>query len=118
MTGPVLVNAPLVAMASAVETSGAATMAGTSAGAAGPVTAILPPGAEDASAAAAAGFVARGAETMAMMTQLGALRSDNGHQRGRLSCHRRAQRSLPGAVARWQATAQHVSVRRRRGGHA
>jgi hypothetical protein len=74
MTGPVLVNAPLVGMAAAVETSGAATMAGTSAGAAGPVTAILPPGAEDASAAAAAGFAARGAETMAMMTQLTVVR--------------------------------------------
>ena len=74
MTGPVLVDAPLVAMAAAVETSGAATMAGTSAGAAGPVTAILPPGAEDASAAAAAGFIARGAETVAMLTQLTVVR--------------------------------------------
>ena len=48
---------------------------GTMAGAAGPVTAILPPGAEDASAAAAAAFVARGAETEAVLAQLTAIRA-------------------------------------------
>jgi hypothetical protein len=74
MTVPLLINAPLLGMASGVENAGAATMAGTSAGAAGPVTAVLPPGAEDASAAAAAAFVARGAEAMAMMAQLTVVR--------------------------------------------
>lgn len=50
-------------------------MGGTMAGAAGPVSAILPPGAEDASAAAAAAFVARGAETEAVLAQLTAVRA-------------------------------------------
>jgi len=65
-----LINAPIVAGSAAAEDAGAATMGGTMAGAAGPVTAILPPGAEDASAAAAAAFAARGAETQAMLAQL------------------------------------------------
>lgn len=76
MTSPVmLIDSPLLAMASATEDAGAATMGGTMAGAAGPVTAILPPGAEDASAAAAAAFVARGAETEAVLAQLVAVRA-------------------------------------------
>jgi hypothetical protein len=70
----ILVNAPLLAGAAATETSGAATMGGTMAGAAGPTSAVLPPGAEDASAAAVAAFAARGAETAAMMAQLTAVR--------------------------------------------
>ena len=70
MTSPLLINAPAVGVASAIENAGTATMAGTGAGAAAPVTAILPPGAEDASAMAAAAFSARGAETMAMLSQL------------------------------------------------
>jgi hypothetical protein len=75
MTVPLLINSPLLAMSSATEDAGVATMGGTMAGAAGPVTAILPPGAEDASAAAAAAFVARGAETEAMLAQLTAVRA-------------------------------------------
>jgi hypothetical protein len=75
MSSPLmLINAPLVAGAAATEDSGVATMGGTMAGAAGPVTAVLPPGAEDASAAAAAAFVARGAETEAVLAQLTAVR--------------------------------------------
>jgi hypothetical protein len=70
-----LINAPLVAGSAATEEGGAATMAATMGGAAGPVTAILPPGTEDASAAAAAAFAARGAETAAMLAQLSAVRS-------------------------------------------
>ncbi|AGB26889.1 PE family protein (plasmid) [Mycobacterium sp. JS623] len=70
MSSPLLINAPAVGVASAIENGGTATMAGTGGGAAAPVTAILPPGAEDASAAAAAAFGARGAETMAMLSQL------------------------------------------------
>lgn len=75
MVVPVLVNAPLIGVASATENAGSATMAGTSAGAAGPVTAVLPPGGEDASFAAQAAFVARGAETLGMMTQLTVVRA-------------------------------------------
>src|ERR1700754_1656803 len=70
MFSPLLINAPKVGVASGIENAGSGTMAGTGAGAAGPVTAILPPGAEDASALAAAVFGARGTETMAMLTQL------------------------------------------------
>ena len=75
MTMPMLINAPMVAGASAIEDAGAATMGGTMAGAAGPVTAVLPPGGEDASATAAAAFVARGAATEAMLTQLTLIRA-------------------------------------------
>lgn len=66
----VLVDGVVVATGAAVEGAGAATMAGTSSGAAPAITAVVPLGAEDASAAAAAGFNARGAETLAMMAQL------------------------------------------------
>ncbi len=76
MTSPLmLINAPVVTGSAAVEDAGAATMGGKMAGAAGPVTAILPPGAEDASAAAAAAFIARGAETEAMLAQLTTVRT-------------------------------------------
>ena len=75
MTSPILVNSPLLAAASAVEDAGAATMGGTMAGAAGPVTGVLPPGGEDASAAAAAAFVAHGATSDALLTQLTVIRS-------------------------------------------
>ena len=64
MTMPMLINAPMVAGASAIEDAGAATMGGTMAGAAGPVTAVLPPGGEDSSAAAEA-----------MLTQLTVIRT-------------------------------------------
>lgn len=74
MTSPLLVNSPLLAAAAAFEDSGAATMGGTMAGAAGPVTGVLPPGAEDASAAAAAAFVAHGAATDALLSQLTTIR--------------------------------------------
>ena len=76
MSSPLmLINAPVVAGSAAVEDAGAATMGATMAGAAGPVTAILPPGAEDASAAAAAAFIARGAEAQALLTQLVVVRT-------------------------------------------
>ncbi len=75
MTSPLmLINAPVVAGSAATEDAGAATMGGTMAGAAVPVTAILPPGAEDASAAAAAAFIARAAECEAILTQLTTVR--------------------------------------------
>lgn len=75
MSSPLLIAAPVLAGASATEEGGAATMGGTMAGAAGPVTAVLPPGGEDASALAAAGFAAHGAATDAMLTQLTLVRS-------------------------------------------
>ncbi len=49
-------------------------MAGISAGAAAPISAIVGPGVEDASLEAAAGFAARGAETTALMAQLTTVR--------------------------------------------
>lgn len=75
MTAPIGIDAPLVATAAAVETAGAGTMAGTMAGAAGPMCAVVGPGVEDASIEGAAGFVARGAETGALMAQLTTVRS-------------------------------------------
>jgi PE family len=75
MTAPIGVDAPMVGTAAAVETAGAGTMAGTSAGAAAPMSAVVGPGAEDASVEAALGFAARGAETDALMTQLSTVRS-------------------------------------------
>jgi PE family len=75
MTAPIGVDAPMVGTAAAVETAGAGTMAGTSAGAAAPMSAVVGPGVEDASIAAAAGFAARGAETDALMAQLTTVRS-------------------------------------------
>ena len=75
MTNPlILVDAPVVAGAAAVEAAGAAVMGGTTAGAAVPVTMVAPPGADDASVAAAAAFVARGAQATAMLAQLTAVR--------------------------------------------
>ena len=84
-----------------------------SAGAAGPVSAILPPGAEDASAAAAAAFVARGAETEAMLAQLTVVRAlfarHDRHQR--VSRTRRPTRSTR---RRWRckpAVREHAGCR-------
>lgn len=74
MSMPIMVNSPLLAASAAFEEGGAATMGGTMAGAAVPVSAILPPGSEDASAAVSAGFAARGAETSAMVAQLAVIR--------------------------------------------
>jgi hypothetical protein len=75
MTAPIGVDAPMVGTAAAVETAGAGTMAGTAAGAAGPMSAVVGPGAEDASIQAAVGFAARGAETDALLAQLTTVRS-------------------------------------------
>lgn len=70
MTSPLLINAPALGVLSAVETAGTATMAGTGAGAAFPVCSVTGPGAEDASLALMPVFNGRGAETMAMLSQL------------------------------------------------
>lgn len=74
MTVPLLMDAPVVASAAGQEASGAATMAATMAGAAPMVTGVAPPGADDASIAAAAVHVARGAETAAVLESLSAIR--------------------------------------------
>jgi hypothetical protein len=65
----------MVATASAVETAGAGTMLGTTAGATEPVCGVLPPGADDASIGAGTAFAARGAETTALMAQLTLVRN-------------------------------------------
>lgn len=74
MSMPIMINSPLLAASAAFEEGGAATMGGTMAGAAVPVSAILPPGSEDASVAVQAGFTARGVETTAMVAQLAVIR--------------------------------------------
>lgn len=74
MSMPIMVNTPLLAASAGFEEGGAATMGATMAGAAVPVTAILPPGSEDASVAVQAGFTARGAQTAAMVAQLAVIR--------------------------------------------
>lgn len=74
MSAPIMVNSPLLAASSAFEQGGAATMGGTMAAAQAPVTAVLPPGSEDASVAAAAGFAAHGVLTGAVLTQLTTVR--------------------------------------------
>lgn len=75
MSIPIMVNSPLLAASAGFEEGGAATIGGTMAGAQTPVTAILPPGCEDASMAVAAGFAARGVETGAMVAQLSVIRA-------------------------------------------
>ena len=70
MAGFIGVDAPLLGLSSAIQGATAGTMAGTTAGAAPEVTAILPPGGDAASAAAAAGLSARGAAAVAMLTEL------------------------------------------------
>jgi hypothetical protein len=70
MGGLIGVDAPLLGLSSAIQGAGAGSMAGTTAGAAPEVTAVLPPGGDAASAAAAAGLSARGAATIAMLTEL------------------------------------------------
>jgi hypothetical protein len=74
MSMPIMVSSPLLAASAAFEEGGSATMGGVMAGAQAPVTAILPPGSEDASAAVQAGFAARGVETGAMVAQLAVIR--------------------------------------------
>jgi len=65
----------LLGMSAAVENAGAASMAG-AAGAASPeIAAVLPPGLDGASVAAAEGLNARGAATMGLMADLTTVRS-------------------------------------------
>ncbi|WP_071286281.1 PE family protein [Mycolicibacterium llatzerense] len=75
MSSPlILASAPVLAASAATEDAGTATMAGVTAGAAGPLAAVLPPGMDDASVAAAAAFIAHGTEATAIMSQLALVR--------------------------------------------
>lgn len=75
MTMPMLVSPPLVAVCSAIETAGAGEMGGSTAGAAGPLTTVLPMSASGASTAAAAGINSRGAATLSLLSTLTTQRS-------------------------------------------
>jgi hypothetical protein len=70
MSGLIGVDAPLLGLSSAIQGATAATMAGTTTGAAPEVSAVLPPGGDAASAAAASGLSARGAAAIAMLSEL------------------------------------------------
>lgn len=70
MGGLIGVDAPLLGLSAAIQSTTAGTMAGTTAGAAPEVATVLPPGGDAASAAAAAGLSARGAAAIAMLTEL------------------------------------------------
>ena len=70
MTSPLLINAPMLGVASAVETAGAATMAGTGAGAAPTINGIAPINMGQEGLAFQAACLARGAETIGMLTHL------------------------------------------------
>lgn len=74
MSVPLLMDAPVVAMAAGQEAAGAGTMAATMGGVAPIVTTVLPPGADDASIAASVAHVARGVETAAVLEALSAIR--------------------------------------------
>jgi PE family len=75
MTVPIGVDPALLGMSAAVETAGAGSMAGASGAAAPEITAVLPPGADGASVAAAEGLNARGAATVGLMADLTTVRS-------------------------------------------
>ena len=70
MTVPIGVNPAPLGLSAGIETAGAGTLAGATGAAAPAITAVLPPGGDAASAAASAGLNARGAETVAMTTEL------------------------------------------------
>jgi hypothetical protein len=75
MTMPIMVVPEVLALGSAVENAGAATMAGAT-GATGPeMTAVLPLGLDGASIAAQGALVGHGATAIGMMTGLTAART-------------------------------------------
>ncbi|MCC9184353.1 MULTISPECIES: PE domain-containing protein [Mycolicibacterium] len=73
MSGLIGVDPALIAAQAAFESAGTASMGGATAAAA-PIVAVLPPGADGASAALAAAANARGAATQAMMAEFMAVR--------------------------------------------
>jgi hypothetical protein len=75
MSMPIMVIPEVLALGSAVENAGAATM-GAATGATGPeLTAVLPPGLDGASIAAADALIGRGATSIGMMTNLTVVRT-------------------------------------------
>lgn len=75
MSMPIMVIPEVLALGSAVENAGAATMAGET-GATGPeMTAVLPPGLDGASLAASDALIGRGAMAIGMMTGMTAART-------------------------------------------
>lgn len=75
MSMPIMVVPEVLGLGSAVENAGAATMAGAT-GATGPeMTAVLPPGLDGASLAAADALIGRGATAIGMMTNLTVVRT-------------------------------------------
>jgi hypothetical protein len=75
MTMPIMVIPEVLGSGAATEVAGVAAMAG-AAGATGPdMTAVLPPGLDGASLAAADALIGRGAAAIGMMTDLTVVRS-------------------------------------------
>ena len=68
------IDPAILAAAASSETGGTATMAGATAGAAGPTCAVMPPGADDVSVRAAAALCARGAATSGILAEYIAMR--------------------------------------------
>jgi hypothetical protein len=68
------IDPAILAAAASSETGGTATMAGATAGAAGPTCAVVPPGADDVSVRAAAALCARGAATSGILAEYIAMR--------------------------------------------
>ena len=68
------VDPAILAAAASSETGGAATMAGATSASAGPISAVVPPGADDVSVRAAAALVARGAATSGVLAEYVAMR--------------------------------------------
>jgi PE family len=68
------IDPAILAAAASSETGGAATMAGATVAAAGPISAVVPPGADDVSIRAAAALVARGAATSGILAEYVAMR--------------------------------------------
>ena len=68
------IDPAILAAVASSETGGTATMAGATAGAAGPTCAVVPPGADDVSVRAAAALCARGAATSGILAEYIAMR--------------------------------------------
>ncbi|MFY9917981.1 MAG: PE domain-containing protein [Mycobacterium sp.] len=68
------IDPAILAAAASSEVGGTATMAGATAGAAGPTCAVVPPGADDVSVRAAAALCARGAATSGILAEYIAMR--------------------------------------------
>jgi hypothetical protein len=74
MTVPIGVSPELLGLSSAIETAGAATMAGTTGATAPEMTCVVPPGSDAASIAASDALVLRGTAAVGMMADLTTVR--------------------------------------------